>query len=147
MGFFYKKVNRKWMALIAFICILVLWVVWYYSDYDLNMRDNKYPPTIFFAIYGFIWLSILSYLYPILVWLNGKSIFVKNVLSVYNKEGYSIYLYQIFPYLIATPIFHMFEKSVSMIVLLPGTFLVLLFLNYAVGVVANRFNLSRIIRN
>lgn len=146
MGFFYKKVNRKWIALIAFICILILCAVWCCTSYNMNMRDNKYPPTIFFAIYGILWLCILSYLYPILIWLNNHSKVIKNILSTFNKEGYSIYLYQIFPYLIATPLFHMLEKSLSMIVLLPCTFLVLLVFNYLLGTVANRLNLSSVIR-
>ena len=84
---YYRNISNK---LLLFILIITLFIVIYgfIDGIMIPMQDNKFPPNIYFLIFSLSALCIISILF-------GKIKFRNNyLLRLWNKRGYTIYLYQ-----------------------------------------------------
>lgn len=91
LGFGYK-IRNKW-ALILLLSGLIGWAVLIYSgSYPFATQDNKFPPNLCFIFWGLGIIGALSLI------MNNCKIADNRILTIWNKYGLEIYLYQNFAY-------------------------------------------------
>lgn len=90
--FFYQRVSKKVLVRLLFFFFAAYWCTRFL--YPLNMQVNKFPPNLSFLLYNAFSLSLLSLLFS---YISMKPFrFVK----LWNDEGYNIYLYQNFFFIV-----------------------------------------------
>ena len=100
---FYKKVKR-YIILIAgsLFCatfVVISKVVYGNLGGVIPLQSHKFPPDLFFILYGLTVICIMSLLF-------GR-IKIPNcwILNLWNKRGYSLYLYQSFVFYLIMPLY------------------------------------------
>lgn len=107
MGFLYKKMEVNFWYLICGIIVASFGMWLKDNTYYNTMGDNKWPPTLAFTLYNLGVILILSYLVKFIHLPNNR--FMDN----YNKNGYTIYLYQNWGYTLFYPILMVFAGLVA----------------------------------
>lgn len=91
LGFEYK-IGNKW-ATILFLLGIIGWGSLIYSGaYPFATQDNKFPPNLCFIFWGIGIIGALS------LFMNKYKFADSRILSIWNKYGLEIYLYQNFAY-------------------------------------------------
>ena len=86
---YYKKLSVRWMAAIAGLSAVILAVCVVGLDIGIMpMQAHKFPPDLIFLIYGVGALALLGILFSYVKIPNFK------LLEIWNKRGYTIYLWQ-----------------------------------------------------
>ncbi|MCM1320655.1 MAG: acyltransferase [Bacteroides sp.] len=96
-GFLYKevRVNKRMLAFGSVSLALCLALI-FSPYYTANMQTNKFPPNIVFTLYN---IAVLIFGAALL----GKIKIPKGTfVSIYNKRGYTIYLYQNWAYFLCS---------------------------------------------
>lgn len=89
IGFAYKKAKlTHWHILFAILVIALSVIAMRMGIYPESIQLNKFPPTCCFVLYNFGVLLLLIYLFDHIRIPDWKW------LGVYNKRGYTIYIYQ-----------------------------------------------------
>lgn len=85
---YYKKLNVRKIFLV--MCLSLLFLVLYPlgNGHLFPMQHHKFPPDLVFVIYGLFFLSFLSVIFTYV------TIKPNRLLDIWNKDGYTIYLYQ-----------------------------------------------------
>ncbi|MDD6210319.1 MAG: acyltransferase [Bacteroidales bacterium] len=100
LGFSYKKIYFpvRQQVIAAILLFTALLYCHLYGGYSLDMQANKFPPNLMFSLYN---LFILIAFGRGLAFVCRKLYkgYLKGVIDAFNKYGYTIYLYQSFPYL------------------------------------------------
>lgn len=86
---YYKKLAIKWMAAIAGLSAVILAVCVVVLDMGIvPMQAHKFPPDLIFLIYGVGILALLGIVFSYVKIPNSR------LLGIWNKRGYTIYLWQ-----------------------------------------------------
>lgn len=84
---YYRNINFK--LLISVLTITLLPTIFgFYYGMMIPMQDNKFPPNIYFLIFSVAVLCTLSVVFTKVKLRNNI------ILRIWNKHGYTIYLYQ-----------------------------------------------------
>ena len=137
-GFFYTKfkdikISKVLNISFTILSFLVLVILVKSDRYVLNMSTNKFPPNFIFLVFN---LTAFSFLYFVrdYIFRFGNLKFVRNLVDIYSKYGFTLYLYQPFTYLLLQPIyvylFNLFSDNLFLKVLL-------ILLNIIVAIVFN----------
>lgn len=106
MGFLYKKMKVNFWYIILGIAVASIGMWLKDNTYYNTMGDNKWPPTLAFTLYNLGVILILSYVVKFIHLPNNR--FMDN----YNKNGYTIYLYQNWGFTLFFPIMMLFSDKV-----------------------------------
>lgn len=113
MGFLYKR----WTHSDFMICILLiipLYLLVRYGIYDFVMQDNKFPPNLYFVLYGTVAVALVVELSKTKI---AKIIQDISIINKWNKYGYEVYLYQNYAFWITW----IFMERLSQVYVLPKT--------------------------
>lgn len=80
-----KKVGLIWLGVTTVLCLLILTNTFSFTP----MQIHKFPPDVIFVCYGASVICVLSFLF---YKFNPKRI--TPLINIWNKHGYTIYLYQ-----------------------------------------------------
>jgi hypothetical protein len=69
-----------------------------------NMQANKFPPTIFFYLFNWLWICIILTILHVLRSRIPRTTEIPGILAPFCRYGYSIYLWQGFGYFFAAHI-------------------------------------------
>ena len=91
---FYRGIKRNMFIVVATLSTIVT-IVFFLSGIAMPMQDHKFPADYVFLCYGISALSLLSLVF------RRISVPHSKLLSLWNTEGYNIYLYQALMYSVA----------------------------------------------
>lgn len=91
---FYRGIKRNMFIVVATLSTIVT-IVFFLSGIAMPMQDHKFPADYVFLCYGISALSLLSLVF------RRISVPHSKLLSLWNTEGYNIYLYQALTYSVA----------------------------------------------
>lgn len=132
--YFYKRLHFKKMVLISFLalCALILLSPFYPHD----MQVNKFPPNLFFIVYNSFILSLLSIAFTFIKLPTNE-----QLIGVWNKQGYDIYIYQSYYFCITVFIIkliqHIFGGNIPIIFYLFIAIIIIYFCGFITGKLFN----------
>ena len=84
---YYKKISRRVLSISLVVLGALLGCLLCYMPF-CPMNGHKFPPDLLFLLYGLMMLSVLALIF-------GKISIPRNkLIDLWNKRGYTIYLYQ-----------------------------------------------------
>lgn len=84
---YYKRIGEKKLLFIT-VLLLLITIYGFINGIMIPMQGNKFPPNIYYLIFGLTVLCVCSLIFGRLSLKNNK------ILSIWNERGYTIYLYQ-----------------------------------------------------
>lgn len=104
--FFKKENSSKQIKLISIIGIILM-VVLYIVGYSLDMQYNKFPPNLMFFSFSImvmpIILNLIPYINKSFKYLEKNKVMAK-ILNLFSTRSMTIFLYQVFAFMIAIPL-------------------------------------------
>ncbi|MBC2581570.1 acyltransferase [Clostridium sp. DJ247] len=133
LGLFYKDINlinikKVKLACLSVLSLLITFLLIKYQGYSYDMQINKFPPNSVFLFYNIGCFSILILIKDYIVKIV-KIPLLRRIVTLYSKYGYTMYLYQVFSFMILD----IFLKHFKINIILHHKFLLLLF--YSSGVI------------
>ncbi len=91
---YYKRMKVTSMLSIALasMCLLTAW--YFYGGNIIPMQAHKFPPDMIFLVFGVMALALLGVLFTFV------KIPSQHFLNIWNRHGYTIYLYQNYSFFI-----------------------------------------------
>lgn len=129
---YYKNISYKWITLTGILALFALLIGTLALDWKFcPMQSHKFPPDILFMVYNLLILCAISLV------LGKIKLPQSRLLSLWNKRGYTIYLYQSIVYFMIFPIHLAFIQHIPSRFVQAATCMVILFgLSMAVSYVS-----------
>lgn len=98
VGYHFEDLIKNGKAIILFSSVNVFLIFYVlitgkFAVYDI--RVNKYPPSIYYVMYGILVFAILYIICKMLRLEDKNNIFIKSIIYI-SKNGFDIYLWHIF---------------------------------------------------
>ena len=97
-----QKRTRRYFLYLAAVGMAAI-CVFYMAGQPLDMQSNKFPPNMVFLVYSVMMMALIFYALPSLDRLIEKTETSKlfgSVFNLFSTRSMTIFLYQVFPFII-----------------------------------------------